>query len=298
MASPSTPFEEGFIAFPYQGETYQTYYKLAGSLKDRTRPPVVVLHGGPGFSNDYMIPLADLVEQSFPVILYDQLGNARSTHLPDKPPTFWTIDLFLDEFENLVKYFGIQDGYVSLGHSWGGMMAAELVVRRQPKGLQRLVIADSPASIALWTQSFKELVAEFPQDVQDGIAVGQKDRERFWKAYLTVAAVHGCRAQPFPKELEYSLLQTFGEGADRTVANASILDGWTIIDRLHQIQVPTLVINGRYDFAQDYVTRPYSDNIPNSKWIKFEDSSHTPHWEERERYMKVVGDFLAGGGSQ
>ena len=71
-----------------------------------------------------------------------------------------------------------------------------------------------------------------------------------------------------------------------------ILDGWTIIDRLHLIEVPTLVLNGRYDIAQGYVTQPFSDNIPNSTWVTFENSSHTPFWEEREQYMQVVGDFL------
>ena len=29
------------------------------------------------------------------------------------------------------------------------------------------------------------------------------------------------------------------------------------------------------------------------EWVCFEDSSHTPHVEERERYMHVVGDWLA-----
>ena len=61
---------------------------------------------------------------------------------------------------------------------------------------------------------------------------------------------------------------------------------------MHQVKVPTLVINGKYDIAQDYVTRAYSENIAGSKWITFENSSHTPFWEERERYMQVVGEFL------
>lgn len=71
-----------------------------------------------------------------------------------------------------------------------------------------------------------------------------------------------------------------------------MLHGWTIIDRLHLIKVPTLVINGRYDIAQDWVIKPFAYNIPNSTWITFEASSHTPFWEERERFMQVVGEFL------
>ncbi|KAI0325284.1 proline-specific peptidase [Cubamyces sp. BRFM 1775] len=292
MPPSAIPVQDGFIKFPYHGEIYQTYYKIFGDLEKRTRTPVVVLHGGPGLSHDYVLPLADLAEQGYPVIFYDQIGNARSTHLPDKPPTFWTIDLFLDELENLLEHFRIQDGYHIVGHSWGGMMSPEFVVRRHPPGLQRLVISDSPASIALWADSAKELISKFSDEVKEAFKKGFEDRERYWKARLEVYAVHGCRVKPFPQELEYSLLLIYGENADRTVDKAPVLDGWTIVERLRQVDVPTLVINGRYDIAQDFTTKPFADNIPGAKWITFEDSSHTPFWEERARYMKVVGDFL------
>ena len=32
---------------------------------------------------------------------------------------------------------------------------------------------------------------------------------------------------------------------------------------------------------------------PDAEWVLFEESSHCPHVEERERYMQVVGDWLA-----
>ena len=71
-----------------------------------------------------------------------------------------------------------------------------------------------------------------------------------------------------------------------------ILVGWSIIDRLHLIQVPTFVINGRKDIAQDFVVAPFFERIQKVKWVTFENSSHTPYWEEPERYMQLVSDFL------
>jgi len=47
-----------------------------------------------------MDPLKDLVNNSRPVILYDQIGNGRSIRLPGKPTSFWSIDLFVAELEN------------------------------------------------------------------------------------------------------------------------------------------------------------------------------------------------------
>jgi len=70
------------------------------------------------------------------------------------------------------------------------------------------------------------------------------------------------------------------------------LKTWSIIPELHRIQVPTLVLNGRYDGAQEIAVRPFVQHIPDVKWFTFEESSHMPHWEEREQYMQVVSDFL------
>lgn len=70
------------------------------------------------------------------------------------------------------------------------------------------------------------------------------------------------------------------------------LHGWNIIKDLDKIKVPTLLLNGRKDIAQDFVVQPFFDRIPKVKWLTFENSSHTSMWEERERFMDVVERFL------
>ena len=72
----------------------------------------------------------------------------------------------------------------------------------------------------------------------------------------------------------------------------SISKGWSIVDRLSEIGNQTLIINGRYDIAQDDTVRPWVEGIPTVKWETLDNSSHTPMWEEREKYMQVVGSFL------
>lgn len=66
---------------------------------------------------------------------------------------------------------------------------------------------------------------------------------------------------------------------------------WTLEDRLSRIQAPTLVVSGRYDEATPLVVKPYVENVPNNKWVLFEESSHMPHVEERDLCMKTVSDF-------
>lgn len=68
---------------------------------------------------------------------------------------------------------------------------------------------------------------------------------------------------------------------------------WDITGRVGDIRVPTLVINGRADISMDFVVKPLAEGIKDAKWVTFEKSSHAPMWEEREKYMQVVEDFLS-----
>jgi len=98
---------------PAAGKTCKTWYKTFGDLSSGTRP-LVGLHGGPGTAHNYLLSLEDLASKhGIPVVLYDQLGTGNSTHPQDKrgDASFWTVDLFLGELNNLLKHLGIQEDY-------------------------------------------------------------------------------------------------------------------------------------------------------------------------------------------
>ena len=117
---------EGYAAFG----AYQTWYRVTGDL-GTGRTPLVILHGGPGCTHDYVDAFKDVAASGHAVIHYDQIGNGRSTHLPDKDPSFWTIGLFLDELNNLLDHLQISDNYAILGQSWGGMLGSEHAILQQ-----------------------------------------------------------------------------------------------------------------------------------------------------------------------
>ena len=121
--APTVKVTEGEAPFavPAAGKACTTWYRVVGDLASG-RTPLVVVHGGPGLSYDYMAPLADLASPpwNIPVVFYDQLGNGNSTHLREKPKDFWTPQLFMDELDNLVAKLGIAEKYDLLGHSYSG----------------------------------------------------------------------------------------------------------------------------------------------------------------------------------
>ena len=289
---------EGYAPF----RQYQTWFRICGNI-DSGLTPLVVAHGGPGCTHDYVDAFRDIALSGRAVIHYDQLGNGHSTHLPQQPADFWQPALFLDELDNLLRHLNIADNYALLGQSWGGMLGAEHAVT-QPKGLKALVIANSPASMALWLQGAAELRAQLPADIQQTLlqheAAGTLDSAEYKAASQVFYQRHVCRLDPWPPEVR----RTFDAmDADPTVYHAmngptefhviGSMKAWTIIDRLSQIEVPVLLISGRYDEATPEVVQPFMDHIPDARWVIFEASSHMPHVEERELCMKTVSDFLA-----
>jgi len=217
-APPVASPDRGFIPFKYNGEVFRTWYiyhgKPAIPLLSR---PIILLHGGPGFTHDYMDPLKDLF-QTRPVILYDQIGNGRSTHLPDKPTSFWSVDLFVAELENVVKFFSLVR-YDIVGHSWGGMLATEYAIRHPLFwgffGLRRMVLTDSNPQRSLSLQAQAQLLTEFPEDVQQAVMAGWKDPTRYRWGLERFFQVHGCTLSPWPAELTCSFDALF---ADPTVS--------------------------------------------------------------------------------
>ena len=289
---------EGYAGF----RGYRTWYRVTGDLGGR-KPPLVTLHGGPGGSHDYLENLASFAADGRAVVHYDQVGGGRSTHLKDIGKDFWTVDLFLDELDNLLAHLGIQKRYHLLGQSWGGMLGAEHAVRR-PKGLRSLVIADSPASMELWVKEADRLRLALPPDVQATLlkheAAGTTNSPDYAKAVRVFYERHLCRSKPWPEALDRSfalmeqdptVYQTMNGPSEFHVIGS--LKSWSIIDRLDRIETPTLILSGRHDEATPATVQPYADRIPGARWTIFENSSHTPHLEEAELYLKTVGAFLA-----
>ncbi|KAJ4470671.1 proline-specific peptidase, partial [Lentinula edodes] len=295
------------VPFIYNGVTYKTWVKIVGDLEKSIRTPLIALHGGPGLSHDYMNPHVDLaIKSSIPVIFYDQIGSARSSHFvsyrgiappntPDEAPAI-TIDLFIAEFTNLIDHLKIS-AFDIVGHSWGGVLGVEYAIRVQPPGLKHLVLVSSLASMALWGQSVKQLSAAVVPEHMRSELVQPTSMGEHREALNSLHAVHGCTCVPVPDEVKRSLDYAASEEevCDTTVPQKMFggeFGTWSCIGHLHRVLVPTLIINGRKDLAQDFVVQPFFDGIAKVKWVRMENSSHMAIWEERERYMSILDDFL------
>ncbi|KAL1752437.1 Alpha/Beta hydrolase protein [Schizophyllum commune] len=295
-------FGDGKAPYTVGDRTYETYYKIFGDLSSGKRP-LIVVHGGLSFSHDYLLPISDLASShGVPVVFYDQVGAGLSTHVRERKgdTAFWTFDFFIEESLNLLAHLKIEE-YDYLGHSWGGILGQELVLRKHwhPKGMRNFILANTIPNREWWNISFMQLLekADIPEQAKKTIVSPSASREERWAAVQLFYAQYGCMVQPFPEDFLVSMAGHFGEDADTTTddamnAQGGELHGWDVRDKLGDIDVPTLVINGARDFAQDWIVAPFVEKISGVNWVKFEHSSHTPFWEERNKFNQVVAEYL------
>ncbi len=291
------PTAKGWVPF---GE-HRTWYRVTGDVGGEL-PAVVVVHGGPGSTHDYLLNLCSLAEHGWPVVHYDQLGSGGSTRLPDRGADFWTPELFGDELDNLVRRLGVEDNYVLFGQSWGGLVVARHAAQR-PDGLRGLVIANSPASYPLWRREMDVLRAQLPPGVDNELraheAAGTTDSPEYFKQMRVFYNRHVCRLRPWPADYVASFMEMADDNTVYAAMNGpseftvtGTLKDYSVVDVLEDIEVPTLLISGRHDEATPVTVQPYFDQIHDVRWEVFEDSSHVPHLEEPERFHEVLLGFL------
>ncbi|KAI0792618.1 Alpha/Beta hydrolase protein [Abortiporus biennis] len=302
------PYLEGDLDFtvPSAGKPCKTHYWVFGDPKS-SKPgvrPLIGLHGGPGFTHDYISNISHLTQLfGIPVVLYDQLGGGKSTHLAEKngDTSFWAIGLFIEELENLLKGLGIEE-FDLFGHSWGSIVISSFAIRK-PKGLKKIVLASGLASMNDWIESGKELKKLLSEEAQDILKkheeAGTTDSEEYQGATMEFYKRFACRLGPWPEDL----LSSFGSMMQDPTVYHTIngpneflvigpLKDHDITSELHKIEATTLITNGKYDEAQDKVVLPFFLNIPKVKWVQFAESSHVAFLEEEDRYLKVLGEFL------
>jgi proline iminopeptidase len=257
---------------------------------------VLTLHGGPGVPSQYIHSMADLASNELSVVFYDQLGCGASDRPDD--PALWTVDRFVMEAEAVRTALDL--GRVDLwGHSWGGMLAQEYALAH-PEALRTLCLASTICSASFHRQELLRLIDGFPEEtaapLRDAYNGGDTTSPRFRSASAEFWDRHVCRI-PSPPEVQSSVdqlatnvLETMWGPDD--VAMRGRLARWEAADRIGAIDVPTLVTVGAHDSLTPASSRMISERIADSELVIFPNSSHHAHWEERERYVQVVRDFL------
>lgn len=287
------PTEEGFLEI--RGG-HRLWFRRRGA---GTRTPLLVLHGGPGASCDYLEPIQALSEER-PVVLYDQLGSGRSDHPDDD--SLWTIARYAAEVDEVRDALGLDQVHL-FGHSWGGWLAIEYMTRApSPTGIASLVLGSTSSSLRQVASETARLRAELPAEVLATLAkfeaVGDYHAPEYEEAAMEFYRRHVCRLDPWPDYVQRTM-QYLSQGRAYEVMQGpneftitGNLKDWDRTNALAEIQVPTLIVCGEHDELGAPCATVLRDGIPRASMVVFDECSHTWLAEDPEASLSALSTFF------
>ena len=261
---------------------------------------VLLLHGGPGFSHDYLECFEDFMPAGVEFYYYDQLGCGNS----DKPAdtALWTLPRYLEEVEQVRAGLGLED-FVLYGHSWGGMLGYEYALK-YGRHLRGLVVSNMTAGVPAYVEHMKVLRAALSPADQATLARYEQTRRYDAPEYQKIIfeqlyAQHLLRLPEWPEPVArtfgkvntaiYNLMQ--GDNEFVITGNFKDWDRWA---DLHRIATPTLIMGARYDEMDPEQMRRAASLIPGARLFLSERGSHLTMYDDQAAYFAALTGFLRG----
>jgi proline iminopeptidase len=256
-------------------------------------PPLVLMHGGPSADHWTLATFRRLADR-FTLIFYDHRCNGRSDGAPVSSMTWENLTADADALRERLGF----ERWAVLGHSFGGHVALEYALR-YPDRLSRLVLLDT-AGDAHWSrEKAPEVLAERgygPEKVELARRwfSGDFAPKDYFRIFMRIGGAYHYRPV-------LGALRTLMHGGWRSkirreallFAGRRLMPGWTVMDRLKEISVPTLVIAGRDDFVfPPECQRELAAGIPDARLLLISRAGHNPHDERPAEVMRAVGEFL------
>lgn len=280
----------------------ELWYRVAGN-----GPVLIVQPPGWGIGAEVYEQTFEPLESQFTLIYYDTRGCGRS-QAPANDQDY-NVRLFVEDLEGLRAQLGL-DSFALIGHSHGGLIALNYVLK-YPQYLSHLLPLEAqlvgPVEHGREAQKeeqrvFSELVKdpkfaeamEFFQSAGGFGALFQFELDSEFSAFLArIMPLYLKNSKHAPDLQEY--VNTHRLPLKALKASAASDGNFPVVSRLNTINIPTLILNGRYDiFCTAAQAQMMHQRINGSKLVIFENSGHFPWVEEPDLFFSSVTDFLSG----
>lgn len=280
---------EGFVNVPGG----KVWYRIDGQGE---KPPVLLLHGGPGSSSYSLDPLKKLSDDR-PVIFYDQLGCGRSDRITDT--TLMSMDRYVEEVETLRKALNLEVFYL-YGHSWGTMLGIDYYMK-YPEHIRAIIFSSPLFSTDLWISDADTLITTLPDSVQQAIRINEENGTYNSQEYQDAVSLyysHFVRRKERPQIQLDSSRMFFGEnvyeymwGPSEFTATGTLTD-YDRLSQLPQVVAPTLLLAGEYDEARPATVAYYQSLIPRAAFVEIPNSGHVTLNDNPKETIAVIRGFL------
>lgn len=253
--------------------------------------PLMTLHGGPGLGSRHgdretFLPLTKL---GLKLVCFDQRGSGESEGRPPYSHEQWVADI-----EGLRQHLGLGK-MVLAGGSYGGHLALEYALRHQ-ENLYALILRDTAASNRYQQQAMERALASglpgITREMLTRLFEGRvRDDEDFRRCYEAILPLYEVNYDP--ERGRERLARIIFRHETHNWAFSRNQPGFDLTARLPEIRVPTLVLCGRHDWITPLeASEEIARLIPGARLVVFENSGHSPQFEEREKFLRVVQEFL------
>jgi proline iminopeptidase len=283
--------------------TYRVWVKRIGN---NPRLRVLLLHGGPGATHEYL-EAADsyLPAAGIEYYYYDQLGSGFSDR-PDEP-SLWEVDRFVDEVEQVRQALGLdRDSFVLYGQSWGGILAIEYALAYQ-QHLRGLVISNMMASVPAYNAYAEQVL--MPKMDQDALAeikaleaAGDIASPRYMELLYAQHYVHHVLRMPagqWPEPVQrgfahinQDIYVSMQGPSELGISQDAKLARWDRTADLAGIEVPTLVIGACHDTMDPAHMEVMAGRLPRGEYLYCPEGSHLAMYDDQQTYFAGLVSFL------
>ncbi|WP_324716728.1 2-succinyl-6-hydroxy-2,4-cyclohexadiene-1-carboxylate synthase [Carboxydochorda subterranea] len=255
---------------------------------DRTRPPLLLIHGFTGSTRTWQAHLGPLGQARGLAYAVDLVGHGRSD-APGEPSRYG----FARVVEDLLGLMDRLEARVVdlLGYSMGGRVAMHLALAA-PGRVRSLVVESASPGI----EDPEERARRRAQDEELALLLEREGIRAFverWESqplFATQAAldpavrdaVRADRLSQRPHGLAFAL-RGLGAGVQQPLWNA-----------LGGLRLPVLVLAGEKDARYRHLARRMGALVPGARVAVVEGAGHAVHLERPEAFRSLVLEFLAG----
>lgn len=291
----------GIKLISLDGGKYKVWAKRIGN---NPRIKVLLLHGGPGCTHEYFESFESFFPQEgIEFYYYDQLGSAYSDQ--PKDTSLWHLPRFVEEVEQVRKALGLnKDNFYLLGHSWGGILAAEYALKYQDN-LKGLIISNMMMSCPEYGRYADEVLAKQMDpkvlaEIRDMEAKKEFDNPRYsellYKYYYTQHILRRPMEEwPDPVNRMFAKLNptiyTMMQGPSEFGISGN-LEKWDFTPNLPKIKVPTLVIGSTHDTMDPNHMKMVSEKVQKGRFLLCPNGSHCSMWDDQEHYFPGLIGFI------
>jgi len=270
--------------------------------------PLVLLHGGPGASHDYLLPGLLPLARHHRLVLIDERGSGRSERLEDS--SNYTVEAMVEDVETVRRALGL--GQIDLlGHSYGGVLAQAYALKYQ-EHLKHLVLCSTFHSTAAMNRVFDEIKAAMDPELRGRIDAMERDglfghgldyeKNRYTSDYMIAAWGEGyfpylyrrrpdANYDPTSGSMAWPLYREMWGSHGEFVVDGNLVSV-EYADRLPSLHVPTQINVGDHDECAPSLARTMHELIPGSQLVIFPDSGHMTFVDQPTRFIEAVEEFL------